>query len=333
MNRKKVALVDFKATDAGAGEFEGYGAAFDNVDFGGDRIVRGAFIETLADFKKSGLIFWQHDATDPVAYPVEATEDIKGLYLRARFHGTGSAQKARRIVQERLAAGLSFGLSIGYSVMPDGEQYDRDGVRILTRLQLHEVSLVSLPMNERAVVTGVKSAPRLDAATMAELRGIFAHAESTLALLQADDTVKGARATLAAMKDMHVYVEDADPHPFKVAVATVALGVAARHLGIRTPPMTFIEPDTTAAKGRVVMWSKTAIRGCYRGKDGVLIRVDRDIDRRSLVKTVGHEAYHAAEPPARSGDHVAADAYGASLEAAFWKTPEYKALARRFIGD
>lgn len=105
------------------------------------------------------------------------------------------------------------------------------------------------------------------------LNDIFEHAEATLVMLRSEDAVKEARAWLAQTKTLHAYVEATDPHPFKVAVATVALAVAARDLGIRTPPVTFIEPDTVAAKGRVVMWSQTAIRGSYEPRGASRVAV------------------------------------------------------------
>lgn len=159
---KTVALVEAKAhggTAGAGGEITGYGAVFGNVDMGGDRIIRGAFKDDLPRFLEAGVVAWQHDAGTPIAIPVEAREDERGLWFRATFHSTPPAQDARRIVMERLAAGKSFGLSIGYGVPEGGARMAEYGVRELTRIKLYEISLVSVPMNPLATIGVAKEDP------------------------------------------------------------------------------------------------------------------------------------------------------------------------------
>src|SRR5262245_1760553 len=53
----------FAGDDEEAGTFTGYGAVFNNVDAGGDLIVKGAFKETLREWKKERKLpkmLWQH---------------------------------------------------------------------------------------------------------------------------------------------------------------------------------------------------------------------------------------------------------------------------------
>ena len=53
------------ASDTKPGSFSGYGAVFDNIDDGGDMIVKGAFRDTLAEWKAKGtsgnvrFLFWK----------------------------------------------------------------------------------------------------------------------------------------------------------------------------------------------------------------------------------------------------------------------------------
>lgn len=140
------------SAEAGAsGVFSGYGSVFGFLDRQREIVDRGAFAGTLAAFRKSGFVTWMHDQTRPVAYPLEIREDSYGLYLRAAFHSTPDAQAARTILAERDAAGLKFGLSIGYKVVSD--TFDSKGFRHLKAVELFEIGLVSIPANEISTVS------------------------------------------------------------------------------------------------------------------------------------------------------------------------------------
>lgn len=155
---KQVDATGFKVAPEGNGTIAGYGSVFGNVDSYNDAVMPGAYAGTLDKFLKSGFIAVGHDwSVSPVAYPVEAYEDDHGLFLRAEFHSTPEAQSARRVVSERMAAGKSVGLSIGYTV--GDATFREDGVRELRAVDLYEVSIVTVPANREAVVTGAKSGP------------------------------------------------------------------------------------------------------------------------------------------------------------------------------
>lgn len=152
--RKVLPLDSASVDDTGSGEFSGYANVFGIVDDGGDKVLKGAFKSVIPQFLKEGFISWNHDWATPVAMPIEATEDAKGLLIKARFHGTATAQDARRITQERLAAGLSMGLSIGYEV---GDAKDTNyGRDIASFKRLFETGLVLVPMNRPSNVTAAK---------------------------------------------------------------------------------------------------------------------------------------------------------------------------------
>lgn len=152
---------EFKFADAEAGargEFVGYGSTFGNTDLGGDVVERGAFTETL---KKRGpgdvAMLWGHDTRQvPIGKWLDMREDDRGLQVRGQL--TLEIPKAREI-HAALQAGTVKGLSIGYSVPPGGAEMDRGGrVRRLKALDVHEVSVVTFPMNTRAQVQRVKGA-------------------------------------------------------------------------------------------------------------------------------------------------------------------------------
>lgn len=143
--------LDIKADDStDTGGFSAYFATWD-LDRGGDVIQKGAF-KDLDDFKSSGWIALNHDrAALPVAYPVEVSQDDKGLLIVGRYHSTPAAQAVRTVNRERIMAGKSVMGSIGYSTLA-ADKVDREGKagRDIKSLKVHECSFVNLPMNPAA---------------------------------------------------------------------------------------------------------------------------------------------------------------------------------------
>jgi uncharacterized protein len=154
------------ATDGNAMAFEGYGAVFNNVDQGGDKILPGAFTETLAQFKASGAMpamLYQHGKQGggpvmPVGKWTHMSEDSHGLKVSGQLfdHSIG------RDLYVALKGGGIGGLSIGYRVKEFGRPaMGAEERRQLKSVALHEVSLVNDPMNGMARFTAVKSADAL----------------------------------------------------------------------------------------------------------------------------------------------------------------------------
>lgn len=146
---------ELKLHDGDMGGFRGYASTFGNVDRAKEAVKAGAFKDTLDAFKRDGFIAVGHEwGSLPVATVKDAGEDGTGLWLEAEFHSTTAAQDARRTTMERIARGKSVGLSIGYSVLEDSKG---EGFRSLDKIDLHEVSLVTVPCNPMAQVSGAKS--------------------------------------------------------------------------------------------------------------------------------------------------------------------------------
>lgn len=137
------------------GGFAGYASIFGVEDEGGDTVLPGAFTRDLDYFRAAGLVLWNHDTARPVATASVADDGI-GLWTAARFLGTPDGQMARQVVIETKEAGRPLGLSFGYTVLPGGASPGPGGGRLLRRLKLLEVSLVTLPMNGLARVRAVK---------------------------------------------------------------------------------------------------------------------------------------------------------------------------------
>lgn len=142
-----------KGVDAQTRTFEGYGSVFGNVDLGDDIVQRGAFAKSLSAHKAAGtlpVMLWMHDRTKVPGKWLEVREEPRGLYVKGELARTPLGDEA----YELLKMGALAGLSIGFVPVDDG--YDRDGHRVLKRVDLHEVSIVSFPMNPAARVERVK---------------------------------------------------------------------------------------------------------------------------------------------------------------------------------
>ncbi|PHZ84900.1 HK97 family phage prohead protease [Paremcibacter congregatus] len=155
MKNSLYATPDIKADVMTAlGHFAGYASIFHVVDRGRDLILPGAFQQSLKDRGAAGVkLLWQHDPKEPVGVIDELREDGRGLYVRGRL----MLQVARaRAAADLLAAGALDGLSIGFHTVESDQR--SDGVRLLRRVDLWEISLVTFPMNEQARISHFKSA-------------------------------------------------------------------------------------------------------------------------------------------------------------------------------
>lgn len=151
---RKICRMELKAVDE-QGTFEGYGAVFGNVDFGGDIIMPGAFAKSIQQIKESGRLLpalWQHNTDQPIGVYPELAEDDYGLKFKGKLTlPVRRAAEAHALMKD----GALSGMSIGYGVKEF--EYDADtGVRTLRELDLYEISPVTFPMNDEARVSGVK---------------------------------------------------------------------------------------------------------------------------------------------------------------------------------
>ena len=143
-----------------AGEFEGYASTFGNVDQGGDVVEPGAFIEGVVKAKADGRVIpmlWQHDQREPIGIWKDIAEDTKGLYVKGQLliDDDPLARRAHALLKAKALGGMSIGYRVPAGGMAEDEK--RRGVYRLKKIDLREISLVTMPMNIQARVTTVKS--------------------------------------------------------------------------------------------------------------------------------------------------------------------------------
>ena len=150
--RRKLAFdLEIKSLDA-SGRFAGYASVFDVVDNQRDIILRGAFAETIRGRVSEIKMLWQHQQDEPIGIFERMFEDARGLYVEGRLLlEVTRAKEAYSLLKE----GVIGGLSIGYSPLKY-RLNEKTGVRMLSVVELWEVSLVTFPANEAAKITVVK---------------------------------------------------------------------------------------------------------------------------------------------------------------------------------
>jgi HK97 family phage major capsid protein/HK97 family phage prohead protease len=114
----------------------------------GDIIVKGA-VSTERDRLP---MLWSHDQRDVVGVWESLEERDDGLHVKGRLL-LDSVPRARE-VHALLKAGAVNGVSIGFTTKKSAKR--KDGGRNINSLNLHEVSIVAVPMHPGARVVSVK---------------------------------------------------------------------------------------------------------------------------------------------------------------------------------
>jgi HK97 family phage prohead protease len=131
------------------GAIEGLAVGYGNVDHGGDKVFPGAATKSIA--KRGGvpmLLF--HDQKRPVGRWTELTEVPEGIIAKGKISTkTRDGGEAYELVKDGALAGLSMGYLTNRHKMAGK-------VRELYEIDLIEVSLVTVPMNDFTLISGVK---------------------------------------------------------------------------------------------------------------------------------------------------------------------------------
>ena len=154
---------------------EGYASLFGVKDKGGDVVMPGAYAASLKRLAAKGAkvkMLWQHDPTQPIGVWDEVREDALGLWVKGRI--LTEVDRGREAAA-LLAAGAIDGLSIGYRAVR--AERNGKGQRLLSELELWEVSLVTFPMLSEARV----QAKSEDGWHWRELAAVFDDARRQLA--------------------------------------------------------------------------------------------------------------------------------------------------------
>ncbi|MGE3245720.1 MAG: HK97 family phage prohead protease [Beijerinckiaceae bacterium] len=172
MNRETLSAcaAEIRFAENAEASFSGYAAIFNEPDSYGDTIRAGAFRNTLKKRAAPPSMFWNHNSDRPIGVWTSLVEDAKGLKVEGRLiTETAAGAEAYAL----LKAGAVSGLSIGFRSR--SSERGANGSRILTQIELVEVSLVSLPAASKARVTNVKNTGASGLAALSEAVRRAAH--------------------------------------------------------------------------------------------------------------------------------------------------------------
>lgn len=173
---KAIDQPDYEEAETETIRFEGYAAVFDNIDMGGDKIVAGAFTDTLAErYPDNGAgipVYWNHETDDPfknLGTTLSATEDEHGLKVEGTIDtSTSTGQQVAKLLKENRVNNMSFAFNISEGAWVDGvdnpDGTHSTGYYELRKLDLFEVSICPIGMNPETEVSAKKAVLGLDPA-------------------------------------------------------------------------------------------------------------------------------------------------------------------------
>jgi HK97 family phage prohead protease len=166
------------------GTFEALVSVFNNVDSDGERVLPGAFTNSLAKWKAKGdpiPVIWSHDWSDPrsiIGKAIDARETDEGLLVKAqlRLNSPGSyAAEVYDLLKQRLVTQFSFAYDVVESSHTDEKTDSGWGGHVvdLKELDLFEVGPCLVGVNTDTQLLDVKGAKQgrtISAANEAILR-------------------------------------------------------------------------------------------------------------------------------------------------------------------
>lgn len=173
---------EMKANENGG--IAGYFSTYDKTpDSYGDIIEPGAFTKTFEKRAESGHPFplcFNHDFSSVIGAVDKIEDTEKGPYIEAHFLDTQLAQDVRKMLQ----SGAIYQFSFAYDVLDrrnPTEEEEKSGIaNVLKELEVFEISVVTVPANQNAVATEVKSGRRNRKADEDIIRNCIKSLESLL---------------------------------------------------------------------------------------------------------------------------------------------------------
>jgi HK97 family phage prohead protease len=134
-----------KSESDGSVVFEGY-ANKAIVDRGNDMIGKKAW--KLDNYKKNPIVLFNHDHTKPIGKMLDVQATDEGLFVKGRISNSKDPDISR--IRDLVKEGILNSLSVGMRVHDEDRQ---DGINVIKSAELHEISVVAVPMNQDSQFT------------------------------------------------------------------------------------------------------------------------------------------------------------------------------------
>jgi HK97 family phage prohead protease len=158
--------MEFRLVDAEKREVAGIAVPYEKVENG------EMFARNSVTLDPEAKLMWQHDKSEPIGKIVEGRHTDEGFEIRATISETSRGKDAIALLED----GVINRFSVGF-VMRDSKTDDTRN-RIVTDAYVREVSLVSFPWYEGAIVTDLRDEPSQDLPAPAEQKGETMEAET-----------------------------------------------------------------------------------------------------------------------------------------------------------
>jgi HK97 family phage prohead protease len=122
---------------------EGY-ASTNDVDRHGDIVPAAVWEKGIENYLKNPVILAYHDHSEPVGRMTNHRVDEKGLFVQARI--SAAAEDVFNLVKD----GVLTAFSIGFRIV-DAEYNSALELFVVKELELHEISVVSVPANQNTL--------------------------------------------------------------------------------------------------------------------------------------------------------------------------------------
>lgn len=168
--RLKSLNINMKAADdQPAGTFTGYASVFNNIDSVGDKVLPGAFAESLATFGENGSnipCYWSHQVDNPmmcIGKTLTAVEDEHGLKVEVQLDLENEyGAQVYKMMKNGVVNQMSFAYGIDDEAFVEATENEAAHYE-LRKLSIYEVSVVQVGANQATELLDVKS--RIDAAS------------------------------------------------------------------------------------------------------------------------------------------------------------------------
>jgi len=276
--------------------FEGLASTHIQGDSHDDQVMPGSFADTLERrFKQDNRIkiLYQHQILEPIGIPTHLAEVSKGLEFVARLSKTTRGIETHQLMKDGVIDRMSFGFkTIEHGFITDEEKGRR--IRQLHKLELYELSPVTFPSNEEAVISAVK---RMEVTShqawndhKCVVRDVSEFKPDTLELLLLEPGVKALVGVPYGMTDKRVqmvrfskglWVPRAADHWIADHMDDLALDLTKEAMPFRDLPLAGRETEwnADAAEKRVRDWAgaeaapNTTYRRAFMRYDGKVCKL------------------------------------------------------------
>lgn len=119
------------------------------IDRGREKVLTEAFTKTMPKFMENPIMLYMHSMMTPIGIWTDYKLSNEGLFVKGEIvEGVPQADYVWTLVKRRVLRSLSIGF-----MELDGEFNKADNAYIIKDLELYETSIVSIPMNQDALIT------------------------------------------------------------------------------------------------------------------------------------------------------------------------------------